>query len=225
VPLVAYLLGAFSKKTMKNIFIFSLGLLSILAGCHGGASDSVKKARDSNAARIDSQTAMGHLSDTGKLSKSDADFLVDASSRAMKEMELGQVAQTHSSSQRIKSFGAMMVKSHKEGIEEIRNLAVRKHVTLPDSVSLRQEKEINKLKKKEGDDFDKAYIKMTVNDHKADIKEFEKQASDGSDSITRVFASLRLQMLRRGLDSANSLMNMLGLNYVRECQSLIRMYI
>jgi len=215
VPLVAYLLGAFSKKTMKNIFIFSLGLLSILAGCHGGASDSVKKARDSNAARIDSQTAMGHLSDTGKLSKSDADFLVDASSRAMKEMELGQVAQTHSSSQRIKSFGAMMVKSHKEGIKEIRNLAVRKHVTLPDSVSLRQEKEINKLKKKEGDDFDKAYIKMTVNDHKADIKEFEKQASDGSDSITRVFASLRLQMLRRGLDSANSLMNMLGLNYVR----------
>lgn len=200
---------------MKDIFISSLGLLFLLAGCHGGASDSVKKARDSNAARIDSQTAMGHLSDTAKLSKSDADFLVDASSRAMKEMELGQVAQTHSSSQRVKSFGAMMVKSRKEGIEEIKNLAVRKHVTLPDSVSSRQEREINKLKKKEGGDFDKAYIKMTVNDHKADIKEFEKQASDGSDSITRVFASLRLQMLHRGLDSANSLMNMLGLNYVR----------
>jgi putative membrane protein len=211
--LVAYLLGLSLEKDMKNISISSLGLLFLLAGCHGGASDSVKKARDSNAARIDSQAAMGRLSDTAKFSRSDADFLVDASSRAMKEMELGQVAQTHSSSQRVKSFGAMMVKSQGEGIEEIKKLAVRKHVTLPDSVSLRQEKEINKLKKKEGGDFDKAYIKMTVNDHKADIKEFEKQASDGSDTITKVFASFRLQMLRRGLDSANSLMTMLPAHY------------
>ena len=218
---MAQLLGLPPERlTMKNLFFFCLGLVCValfsglvLSGCNGGTSDSVKNAKDSNAAKIDSLTAsQGGAGSSAILSKDDADFLVDAASGAMMEVQLGKLAETHATKRRIKDFGAMMVRDHGLGIEEIRHLASRRHVTLPDSVSEHQRKEIENLKEKKGEKFDRAYTRMMVDDHHADIKEFEKQASQGTDSLIRVFASGALQMLRRHLDSANNLQAMLGLN-------------
>jgi len=203
---------------MKNLLFSCLGLMFIFLffGCNGGAADNVKNAKDSNAARIDSQTAMAPLiASSNHLSRPDADFLVNAASGAMMEVELGQLAQTHSALRRVKNFGAMMVKDHGEGMKQLQRLAARKEVLLPDSVSSHQQKQIDELKKKKGEDFDKAYVRMMVDDHKADIKEFENQAGKAMDSLTRIFASSSLQMLRRHLDSANNLVGLLGINYVR----------
>ena len=200
---------------MRNLFFpcLSLLLLGLLSACGGGGPDSVKNAKDSNAARIDSLQAMGRPS-TIALSKPDADFLVNAASGAMLEVDLGRLAETHAANPRVKDFGAMMVKDHSEGLEKIKHLATRKRVVLPDSVSRHQQKEINNLQKKKGAEFDKAYVQMMVNDHQSDINEFQKQASQGTDSLTRVFASSNLQVLRRHLDSANNLVTLLGLNRV-----------
>jgi len=38
-----------------------------------------------------------------------------------------------------------------------------------------------KLEILSGDGFDKSYIKAMISDHKTDIKEFQKEASDGKD--------------------------------------------
>jgi putative membrane protein len=200
---------------MRNLLFPCLGLLflGLFFACGGGGgADSVKNAKDSNAARIDSLQAMGRPSDTIALSKPDADFLVNAASGAMLEVDLGRLAETHAANPRVKDFGAMMVKDHSEGLEKIKHLATRKRVILPDSVSQHQQREINNLKKKKGEDFDKAYVQMMVDDHKSDINEFQKQASQGMDSLTRVFAGSNLQVLRRHLDSANSLVSLVGLN-------------
>ncbi len=199
---------------MRSLLFPCLGLLffGLFSACGGGGPDPVKNARDSNAARIDSLQAMGRPTDTITLSKPDADFLVNAASGAMLEADLGRLAETHAANPRVRDFGAMMVKEHSEGLEKIQHLAARKRVVLPDSVSQHQQKEITNLQKKKGGDFDKAYVQMMVDDHKSDINEFQKQASQGTDSLTRVFATGSLQMLHRHLDSANSLVNLLGLN-------------
>jgi putative membrane protein len=197
---------------MKNLLFPCLGLLLLFSACNGGTADSVKKAKDANAARIDSQTAMGHAADAATLSKPDADFLVNAASGAMTEVRLGRLAQTHATNPRVKDFGASMVNDHGEILKRIKYLAARKHVILPDSVSSRQQKEINRLEKKKGNDFDKAYVQRMMDDHESDITEFQKQASQGMDSLTRVFASSDLQLLRRHLDSVASLASLLGLN-------------
>src|ERR1041385_7677412 len=69
------------KPIMKRLFFFCTGALStfLFFGCNGGTSDNVKNAKDSNATKIDSQTAVGRTTDSSAaLLKSDADFLVDA---------------------------------------------------------------------------------------------------------------------------------------------------
>lgn len=200
---------------MKNLWLPCPGmvavvLLAVVSGCSGGASDSVKNAKDSNAARIDSQAAV--TGSSAVLSKDDADFLVDAASGAMMEVQLGKLAERHATRRRIKDFGDMMVKDHGLGIEEIRRLAGRTHLALPDSLSPSQLKEIDDLKDKKGEKFDRAYVHMMVDDHRSDIRDFENQSAKGTDSLIRVFASSSLQMLKRHLDSANSLVAMMGMN-------------
>lgn len=206
------------RLAMKKLLFSCLGLVCIpfFFGCRGGASDSVKASKDSNAARINTRVKGDSAGSTIMLSKADADFVVDAVSGEMMEVELGKVAQTHSARPDVKSLGNMMVTDGREGVKELKRLAERRHVVLPDSISVRQQEEIKKLRKKKGDDFDQAYVRLVAEHHREDVEEFGKQASDGTDSLTRVFASKSLQMLRRHLDSANKLEGMLGLNKINK---------
>jgi putative membrane protein len=204
---------------MKNLSNFYLGLVFVFlfVNCNNGSADSVKNAKDSNAAKIDSQQKQERPSGLTAvvLTREDADFLVNAASGDMLETELGDLAQTNSGTPRVKAFGAMMIKDHGGGGEKLKALATAKNVTLPDSVSRRQRKEIEDLQKKKGIDFDKTYIRTMISNHKDDIKAFEKAASKGVDSSIRVFASSRLEMLHKHLDSADNLRKLLGIDYVR----------
>jgi putative membrane protein len=208
---------AFSKKgTMKNLFNFCpvLAFVFLFFSCNNNSPDSVKSAKDSNAAKIDSQKRMEHSGDSLAviLSKPDADFLVNAASGSMTEVQLGQLAQTNAMNKRVKAFGAMMVRDHGEEGMKLKTLASAKKITLPDAVSNSQQKDIENLQKKTGDAFDKAYITMMLSDHKDDIKEFEKKAKKATDPQVLAFVNSSLEILRRHLDSANSLKKLLGIN-------------
>jgi putative membrane protein len=203
---------------MKLLFWIGLAVASVAVGCNSGTTDSVKEAKDSNAVKRDSQRTAERPPDSVPvvaISKMDADFIVNAASGGMLEVELGQLAQLNGGAPRVKAFGAMMIKDHGEGGEQLKSLAATRKVALPSGVSIQQQKEVDKLKKKKGDEFDRAYIRLMVSDHKDDIKEFEQQAAKSTDSLTRNFATQSLDMLRRHLDSANHLLESMGINYVK----------
>jgi putative membrane protein len=196
-------------------FYQGLVLISFLFSCNNGSTDSVKNAKDSNAAKIDSQRIVTDRSSDSLVvvtPKADADFLVNAASGGMMEVQLGQLAQTNSRNQRVMAFGAMMVRDHGKGGEKLKTLAAAKNVTLPTAVSNHQQKEIESLQKKTGNDFDRAYISSMFSDHKDDIKEFEKEAKKGADPQIMAFANSNLDMLHRHLDSADNLQKLLGIN-------------
>jgi putative membrane protein len=202
---------------MKNVLNFYLCLASIFFFfcCNNNpSSDSVKKAKASNAAKIDSQKIIGHTTDLPAVipSKADADFLVNAASGSMMEVQLGQLAQTNSVNQRIKAFGAMMEKDHGVGGAKLTTLAASKNVTLPDAISNNQQKEKERLEKKKGNQFDRTYIIMMVSDHKKDIRKFERAAKNATDNDIKAFAADNLPMLNKHLDSAVNLLKLLGIN-------------
>jgi putative membrane protein len=188
------------------IFFVSISIL-IFAGCDSSATDSVKSAKDSNLAKIDSQKVSERPADSlaAVPPRVDADFLVEAASGGMLEVQLGQLAQTNGSDPGVKAFGARMVKDHGDGGIKIKTLAEAKSVSLPATVSNQQQKELDALQKKTGPDFDKAYVALMVSDHKEDIAEFEKEASKGTDPDIRALASSNLDMLHMHLEAANGL--------------------
>jgi putative membrane protein len=123
----------------------------------------------------------------------------------MSEVELGQLAQTKASNPEVRDFGAMMVKDHSAANDKLKALAASKQVSLPDSPSMMQKASKTKLNMMSGDSFDKSYVKGMIEDHKQDIKEFQKEASEGKDSDARAFASAILPTLQKHLEKIQAI--------------------
>ena len=195
------------KKLMRLYCPLIVGVA--LAACGDGSSDPVKNAQKENSEKIDSQVLEQKRSDSIAMatipSKQDADFVVDAASGGMTEVQLGQLAQTNAKNPRVKAFGAMMITDHSEGGKKLKDVAAARKITLSDSISKAQQKAKDQLQKKKGEAFDDAYMTMMVEDHRKDISEFEKEAADGTHPSIKTFASNSLPMLRMHLDSALSI--------------------
>jgi putative membrane protein len=138
------------------------------------------------------------------VSEADSKFAVEAASGGMTEVQLGELAQQKASSQRVKDFGAMMVRDHTKANDELKSLAGMKNITLPPAPGEDHMDHIKDLSKKSGKEFDRAYMKMMVDDHQEDIKAFEKSSNDANDADIKAFASKTLPTLRMHLDSAKA---------------------
>jgi putative membrane protein len=145
------------------------------------------------------------IGSTAIASSPDSSFYKNAAEGGMSEVELGQLAQTKASNPEVRDFGAMMVKDHSAANDKLKALAASKQVSLPDSPSMMQKASKTKLNMMSGDSFDKSYVKGMIEDHKQDIKEFQKEASEGKDSDARAFASAILPTLQKHLEKIQAI--------------------
>jgi len=141
----------------------------------------------------------------------DASFFKDAAAGGMSEVELGQLAQEKASNPAVKAFGAMMVKDHGAADDKLKSLAMSEQVALPDGPTMMQKATKTKLDLMSGESFDKSYIKGMIDDHKADIKDFEKEASDGKDPQAKAFAAATLPILKHHLHRAEAIAKSSGI--------------
>jgi len=136
------------------------------------------------------------------LSAADRDFANKAAQGGMAEVELGKLAQKRGSTAHVKDYGKMLVGDHTRLNNEFKDIASRENITLPSDVSPEQRQTIDMLAKLSGAQFDRAFLSDSVKDHRADIKEFEKEAANGQDVAVKNFASNSLDTLRTHLKMA-----------------------
>ena len=134
-----------------------------------------------------------------------AQFLSEAVSGGLMEVELGKLAQQKAVEARVKTFGGMMIRDHTDAGEELKSLAASKNIVVPETLVAKHQKQIDDLTKKNGVGFDKAYIKMMLKDHKDDIKKFEAAAKNSEDADLKALAAKILPVLRMHLDSAKAI--------------------
>ena len=133
------------------------------------------------------------------------DFVADAATGGMMEVELGNVAQQKAKSQHVKDFGKMMVDDHTQANNNLKDIASKKNIDVPATITDDQKKDMDKLSKKSGADFDKAYVNMMVDDHKKDIDAFKKATGDVGDNDIKNFATTTLPTLQKHLDSIQAI--------------------
>lgn len=187
-----------------NDILFITLLLTVVACKNNTGKDSVEKADSINRARIDSTLDEAKAdSATNQVSSS---FLVEAADGGMMEVLAGELAKQKAVNQRVKNFGDMMVKDHSKANDELKSLATSEKITIPAAVSDNTQKMIDKLNEKTGTDFDKAYIKMMVDDHIEDVRKFELAATDvNNNTAVKKFINKTLPVLRIHLDSAKAI--------------------
>jgi len=198
---------------MKKRAIIFLALPFVFA-CNNSSNDSVQKADSANESKSDTTTSMNTTDTTSKMSTSTGTMSVDQSTSefmtkvadvGMTEVKLGQMAQDKAMSQRVKDFGAMMVKDHTAAGDELKGMARQKNVTLPETMSNDHQKKTDDLNKKTGKDFDKAYMKAMVDGHESTVNDFEKASKNTKDADVKAWVDKTLPALKMHLDSAKAI--------------------
>jgi putative membrane protein len=167
------------------------------------SSKSTDSPSGKSADKMGSRNRLGEASGS-MVGAVDQKFMMDAAKGGMMEVQLGQTAQQKASSDGVKDFGKKMEQDHGQANKELAELAKAKNVSLPADPG-EEKKTIDKLSGLSGEAFDKAYIKTMVRDHKKDVKEFERESTNGMDSDVKAWAAKTLPTLREHLRMAEDL--------------------
>lgn len=173
--------------------MLTLGLLFSSCGNSHKPEDTEKAAEKKNDEKFENRAA-----------EKDAQFLVDATTISLEEVGLGELAKTNAAMQEVKDLGAMMVTEHQKAIEQVKALAAKKMVAIPETLPDKQQEDIGKFSKKTGKDFDKDYCDKMVDGHKDAISKFETAARDAQDADIKAWAEQTLPTLRKHLDHARA---------------------
>lgn len=189
---------------MKKVFVIlvSAALFAIACNNDKKETDSEERAEAQNEKKDSSVVLLGVNTDS---LKDDKDFMIEAASGGLLEVELGKLAQTNASAAAVKDFGKMMVDNHTKANTELTALAKAKNITVPSVPGEDAQKHIDELKAKKGADFDKAYVDLMVDDHKEDIEEFQKAADDAKEPEIKALATKTLPMLKMHLQKIQSI--------------------
>jgi putative membrane protein len=144
------------------------------------------------------------LAADNKLSRSDQSFIKDAAEGGMMEVQLGKLASEKAASQQVKEFGKKMEQDHGKANREIQQLASTKNVQIADKLEGKHKSTYDRLAKLSGERFDREYMKTMIDDHKADVDKFKKEADKADDADVKKFAAKTLPTLEQHLELAQS---------------------
>lgn len=156
---------------------------------------------------IISLTALPQNSGTTKVNNTIVEFPQKAYSGGMMEIQLGKLAQQKASSYKVKEFGERMISDHTPADQELKNIAQKSNILLPDTMLAADQKTYNELSGYSGGVFDKNYMDKMVEDHKEDIKEFEEAIQNVNNQEIREWAKKTLPVLRQHLKLAQKTLN------------------
>ena len=183
----------------RLVFVSCIAMSCFFMSCKNGESSDSKKVADEQNE---------HKEDSGVLNKrmdDDADFLSEVSSGVHMEVELGNYAVKNAASPKVKEFGRRMATDHGKDIDEVKQLASKKNITIPAAPGEKFQKHIDDLEKETGAQFDKDYMSYMVSDHHDDIDEFDKEVKNGKDSDIVAFAQKDLPVLHQHLTMAKTI--------------------
>src|SRR5271170_2805779 len=141
----------------------------------------------------------------GETSPEDRVFLKDALEGGMAEVQLGQMALQKSGNADVKQFAQKMVDDHTKMGAQLKPIAQQIGVKIPDGPSKKDKAIIAKLQALNGDDFDKAYMKDMVKDHKGDLTDFHSEADQGSNLAVKGAATQYAPIINLHLQMAEQI--------------------
>ena len=141
---------------------------------------------------------------TQTLDRADRRFVEKAATDGMAEVQISQLAQQRTTNPKVKEFAMRIVKDHGTANTELMRLATAKGMAAPADAGREHKRDADRMAKLNGAEFDRAYMKHMVEEHREDIREFEKASKSASDSDIKAFAARTLPTLQSHLELARS---------------------
>lgn len=142
---------------MKRIGIPALMLVAgIAAGCQ--RTDRADRATPADNAAVGT-------SGSSDVSRADKDFVEDVAIANMAEIELGRMAAERAMNADVKKYAQMLVDDHTASGEKLKSAVAKHNITLPTAMDDKHRDLRESLSKKQGDDFDRDYLREMVDGH------------------------------------------------------------
>jgi len=135
--------------------------------------------------------------------KASQKFLTEAIQGNFAEAQMGELAQKNAQSQEVKSFGQMLTTDHMAANQKAKQAATSLGISPPEGPSAKQKADYDKMAKMNGAAFDKMFAQHMVQDHRKDIKDYEKAAK--KQDAAGQYAQGTLPALQKHLENAQSL--------------------
>jgi putative membrane protein len=175
-------------------------------GTKSGTGSSMTGGGAAPAAQPGTGTRNAETTKDDKLARADRKFIQEAAEGGMFEVQAAQLASTKASDPSVKSFASMLVDQHTAANNELVQLANSKKVELPAAPPRAMRREIEKLGKASGKDFDQQFVReVGIKDHEKDIKKFEKASTSVKDPQLKAWVTKTLPTLREHLAQAQKL--------------------
>jgi putative membrane protein len=185
------------KQPMKNTLpLIAVALAGVLQAFSAGDGSTTS---GSPAATTDMARVAAAGTARPAMAMTDADFAHEAAMGGMAEVALGKMATERGSDPQVKDFGKMMVADHSKANEELKGIARSKKITLPTEMDADHQALSDKLGKLSGKEFDAAYVKAMVEDHKKDLGLMQSEAAHGKDAELKAFAAKTAPVIQKHL--------------------------
>jgi putative membrane protein len=191
----------------KNLLVAGLLFSAVyLVACGNSEGDGTDISTSTTTTSTDTANNMGTAATaTMAVGDTDRQFIMEAASGGMMEVEAGRLAEQNAQNARVKAFGAMMVRDHTAANNELMAIASARNVTVPDSMTAKHKTHLDKLRTATGRAFDREYMSMMVMAHNEDINKFQVASNNAQDTAVRGFATRTLPILRMHKDSATAI--------------------
>lgn len=138
----------------------------------------------------------------GMLAQTDRDFMMKAAESNLFEVKAGEMASGKAAADSVRHYGHHMVTDHGMATMELKALAQKKMVMLPETLSAAKQMKLDSLAMLTGMTFDSVYMAMMVVSHVETIDQFNLETTLGQDPDVKSFAAGKLPVLHHHLDEA-----------------------
>ena len=125
----------------------------------------------------------------------DHEFMSQAAQANFAEIDAGRLAMGRTVNPGIRDYAQHMVDDHSASNLELRDLASKKNFLLPEMPDQSHLKRAGKLGELSGNEFDRKYMELMVDDHIQAVKLFDKNTTGASDPDVRAWAATTLPKL------------------------------
>ncbi len=139
------------------------------------------------------------------VSESDQAFVREAAATGSLEMQMSRIAALRANSDQVRHFAFSLVEDHSKTRRKLKEIALSKNVEVSAALDVKRARRLLTLQRYTGDEFDREYLTLQVDQHRRAVLLFQQQAqSSGSDEL-RNFAQSKLPALEAHLKLAQSL--------------------
>lgn len=182
-------------ETRLSIAVLTVSLAAGAAAQIPGPSDQ----------SIVTAEASPRVAPANNASSRSTEFLLDALRASLAEARMGKLAAQQSYDQAVREYGMKLESDHTAHAGEIQRLLEPLNVTIPTEPSAEALSQIAALTRLSGEEFDAAFVQMTMWTHTDAIERYGAQTHANPDRSLHDFATRSLPMLREHLAQAEAL--------------------